>query len=335
MGLTAANLETVVPGSLMFTNVVATRRWTSTFAAMRLVLWIVLASWVLQAARPVNAAELETIPLPSFQVNGQAATAHSQGLEIVGGHFYVTARLESPRPKRAILARSAPGSNRWDVWDITPATKPENSGTLDHPGGFQFEGGRFWIPVSQSVRHGRTAVRVFALDRLKAGEPASSEFDFPVADHIGALAVATNQNMVLGANWDTETVYEWDLKGQLRRTFTAAELKSRNLGIISGPGGHAGVAVQDWKLFGDCLYASGLVDAPAGTAPGKRSRVLVFRHFLELPVACQTLRLPSNEMPVELAQEAMTLRDGLFYFLPENLGSSNRCFRFRPAEQKP
>src|SRR5262249_42658859 len=154
-----------------------------------------------------------------------------------------------------------------------------------------------------------------------------------VVDHIGALAVATNQSLVLGASWDTETVYVWDLKGRLQRTLTGLELKSRNLGIVSGPGGHPGVAVQDWKMYGDRLYASGLFGDPGGTALRPRSRLLVFTHFLEAKCACETIPLP-NEQPVELAQEAMVLSRDFLYYLPENLGSSNRCFRFRSTDQR-
>src|SRR5215471_16917640 len=206
-----------------------------------------LALGTLQAAHPAVAAELETIPLPPLQVHGQTASAHTQGIEIVDGQFYVTARLETAQPKRAILARTTPKSTGWDTWDITPATPPEAAGPLDHPGGFQSDGARLWIPVSESLRHGRTVIRVFALARLTPGQAASSDFDFAVADHIGALAVATNQSTLLGANWDTETVYVWDLKGRLQQTLTGLELKSRGLGILSGAGGHPGVAVQDWK----------------------------------------------------------------------------------------
>jgi len=268
------------------------------------------------------------ISLPPLRINGEAARAHTQGMEIVDGPFYVTARLESARPKRAILARTTPGSDAWDTWDITPPASTDAAAPLDHPGGFQSDGRRFWIPVAQSVRHGRTVIRVFAIDRLKPGQPAVPDFEFPVADHIGALAVTTNQNLLLGANWDTETVYVWDLAGRLQRTINGADLKSRNLGVVSGPNGHAGVAVQDWKFSDERLYASGLFGDPEKAVARPRSRVLVFTHFLELGFELEQVPLP-NQPGVELAQEAMARSGGWLYFLPENLGATNRYFRLR------
>jgi hypothetical protein len=299
---------------------------------MRKVFLMVFALGALPDAHPAVPAELEIIPLPPLQIGGQPATAHTQGMEIVEGQFFVTARLETARPKQAILARTVPQSTGWDTWDITPATPVGASGPFDHPGGFQSDGQRLWIPVSESVRKGRTVIRVFELNRLKPSKAATPDFEFAVPDHIGALAVGTNQSVLLGASWDTETVYVWDLKGHLQRTLAGVELKNRNLGIISGPDGHAGVAVQDWKMAGECLYASGLFGDPSGRAPRPRSRLLVFTRFLQPNFECQQISLP-NAPSVELAQEAMTLSHDFLFCFPENLGPSNRCFRFRLPDQ--
>lgn len=289
--------------------------------------WLVFVCEGLLTSQSAGAAEMEMLSLPAFQINGEAARAHTQGLEMVGDHFYVTARLESARPKRAILARTTAASNAWEVWDVTPAAASTDAGApLDHPGGFQSDGQRLWIPVAQSVRHGRTVIRVFTIERLKPGAAAVPDLEFPVADHIGALAVATNHNLLLGANWDTETVYVWDLAGHLQRTINGADLKSRNLGVISGPNGHAGVAVQDWKFSGERLYASGLFGDPAKAVARPRSRVLGFTHFLETGFKVEDISLP-DRTGVELAQEAMARLDGWFYFVPENLGATNRYFR--------
>ena len=56
--------------------------------------------------------------------------------------------------------------------------------------------------------------------------------------------------------------------------------------------------------------------------------MLVFANFLEPKFEREMILLPEAE-PVELAQEAMVLSGGFLYFLPENLGASNRCFRCR------
>jgi hypothetical protein len=86
-------------------------------------------------------------------------------------------------------------------------------------------------------------------------------------------------------------------------------------------------------MYGARLYASGLFGNPDSTTLRPKSRLLVFTDFLKPKFECETLRLP-NEQPIELAQEAMVLSRGFLYYLPEDLGSSNRCFRFRPAAQQ-
>src|SRR5437899_12397813 len=94
--------------------------------------------------------KVELIALPMLHVNGQMARAHTQGLEVQGGRFYVTARREDVRPKRALLLRTEPAGTNWDVWDITPATPAAATTAPDHPGGMQSDGKRLWIPIAES-----------------------------------------------------------------------------------------------------------------------------------------------------------------------------------------
>ena len=46
---------------------------------------------------------LEEIKLPALRIQDQAAKAHTQGMELVGEIFFVTARRDDVRPKRALL----------------------------------------------------------------------------------------------------------------------------------------------------------------------------------------------------------------------------------------
>src|SRR5262249_46644756 len=149
-------------------------------------------------------------------------------------------RQDNVAPKRALLLRCEAQGTRWDIWDITPAQASGAFAKLDHPGGLQADGMRLWIPVAESVRHGKSVIRAFPLQGLVPGQIASPEIEFPVNDHIGAVAVSTERRLILGASWDTENVYVWNLDGRLQRTLTGAELKGRNLSSISGPDGRAG-----------------------------------------------------------------------------------------------
>jgi hypothetical protein len=274
---------------------------------------------------------LDVVSLPPLRIEGRPARAHTQGLELMGGKYYVTARRDDVRPRRALLLRTGPAAIGWDVWDITPVDAQGAATSLDHPGGMQSDGTRLWIPVAESKRNSRALVRAFLLADLEAGRPLKPVFEFPVSGHIGSVAVSTEHGLLFGANWDTEKVYVWDLKGQLQRTLSGDELEARGLGVVAGPAGRAGVAVQDWKVVGERLYASGLFGSPKSMLISQASRLCWFEHFLERDFQCRTVTLPRRD-GVELAREAMAISDGSVYFLPGDLGASNRLFRVALAE---
>ena len=260
---------------------------------------------------------INEVSLPALRIDGQPAKAHTQGLEVAGASHYVTARREDVRPKLALLLRTAKSATNWDAWDITPRDSGNTGMPLDHPGGMQSDGQRLWIPTAQSKAKSRSIIRVFPLAAIIAGQPLKPQFEFPVNDHIGAIAVSTNHNVVLGANWDTESVYVWDLQGNLKRTLTGSD---------PGADPRSGDAVQDWKIIGDRLFASGLAREPGAAATVPKSRFIVFTNFLESDFHQSAAPLPSHKGS-ELAREAMAISDGAVLFLPEDLGTSNRIFR--------
>lgn len=291
-----------------------------------------IALWCL--AFKVFAAEPSTsigvLPLPPLQVNGRAAKAHTQGLELVQDFFYTTARLDDPKPRRALLLRTTHTAEYWDVWDITitnmDSSVPET--VLDHPGGLQCDGRLLWVPVAESRRGGITMVCAYAADSLRPGRAATPSFKFKVEDHIGALAVSKHKRVILGASWDTETVCVWDLDGNLKRKLDASELKTLGLGIVTGPDPRSGVAVQDWKFVDDNLYAAGLFKSWDGVTQLPRSRLMVIERFGEQNVAVKSLPLERYH-GVELASEGMAVTEKTVWFLPEDLGASNRLFFIR------
>jgi hypothetical protein len=271
---------------------------------------------------------VEAVGLPALQIEGQAARAHTQGLEIIDGKYYVTARRDDLRPQRALLLRTALARADWDVWDITPVGDQGEITTLDHPGGMQSDGMRLWIPLAESKRGGRSVIRAFQLKELYVGRTLKSDFEFPVNDHIGALAVSAESKLILGASWDTQKIYLWDFTGRLLQTLVDTELKARGLGFVAGPEGRAGIAVQDWKRVGDRLFASGLFRSEREkTGEGSpKSRLIWFTGFSERHFKHGSVTLPMQN-GTELGREAMAISDGMVYFLPEDLGASNRMFR--------
>lgn len=279
------------------------------------------------------AAELaiEEVPLPPLRIQDQPASAHTQGLEIVDRKYFVTARREDVLPKRALLLRTDSTARGWDVWDITPFDAQGGLTALDHPGGLQSDGTRLWIPLAESRRNGRSLLRAYRLEDLATSRPLKPELEFSVNDHIGALAVSVERGWLLGANWDTEKVYLWNLQGQLQRTMTAPELRLRGLGVQTDSEARAGVAVQDWKLIGGQLYASGLYRPSGAPRALTESRVLCFTNFLEVSFQRRTMKLPSDD-GLQFAQEGMAISGDEILFLPEDLGATNRMFRLSLEE---
>jgi hypothetical protein len=274
---------------------------------------------------------VEAVGLPSLQIEGQAARAHTQGLEIIDGKYYVTARRDDVRPTRALLLRTALARAGWDVWDITPVDDQGEITTLDHPGGMQSDGMRLWIPLAESKRGGRSVIRAFQLKEMYVGRTLKSDFEFSVNDHIGAIAVSAESRLILGASWDTQKIYVWEFTGRLLQTLVDTELKARGLGFVAGPEGRAGIAVQDWKRVGDRLFASGLFRAEKTDEGSPQSRFIWFTGFSEGHFKHWSVTLPMQN-GTELGREAMAISDGMVYFLPEDLGASNRMFRVSVAD---
>jgi len=163
-----------------------------------------------------------------------------------------------------------------------------------------------------------------------SGWAAKPAIEFSVSDHIGAVAVSSERGLVFGANWDTVKVYVWDFTGALQRTLRDDELKARGLGVDAA-GARAGIAVQDWKIVGDRLFAAGLFKTPESTTVPPASRFCEFERFLERDLRSLRVTLPQQN-GTELAREAMAVAGGSVYFLPEDLGASNRVFHLSIAK---
>jgi len=290
------------------------------------ILWF---AWML-SVRLLFAADLnlEVIPLPPLRIDRQPARAHTQGLVVTGSVYFVTARRDDTNPRQALLLRTWSSRTNWDVWRITPSKGEKPMTSLDHPGGMDFDGTNFWIPIAEGKPKSRSIVCAFAEADIIPQKSLHPVFSFPVNDHIGAVAVDPKDGTLLGANWDTETVYVWDRTGRLQRTLSGLELGARGLGphsISNSPG----LAVQDWK-FGieNQLFASGLLLGPLPRNVRNRSRLVLFNNFLDEKFRVSTMSLPLRN-GVEICREGMTLWNASAYFLPEDLGQSNRLFRYR------
>lgn len=258
---------------------------------------------------------VDVVPLAPLRIEGHPIRAHTQGLEIVDGQYWVTARQDDVVPRRALILRYRDGDADWTAWNLTP----EGGVLMDHPGGFQSDGHHLWIPLAESRRGGRSRVRAYPLTGFVAGQVPAPAVEFTVDDHIGALAVSRNSDLLVGAAWDTDTVYVWDLKGTLKQTLGGTAL--RQLGVGAGKAAGGGLAVQDWKFADGILWACGLVPV-AGGAP--ISRLVGLNASWEPPPRVRDL---PKMLGVELGREAMAISGKWIHFLPEDLGRTNRLFR--------
>lgn len=303
--------------------------------------WNYLATGLLMAFVSPGRAQLDAVAvqvdaLPALQIDGVPARVHTQGIEWVGSTLWVTARREDVTPKQPLLLRTSLGADCWEVWNLALMDVGTGGHLLDHPGGMQSDGIHLWIPLAESRRHGRSVVCVIRLDSLSSGQPIRAARQFKVADHIGAIAVAPDQNRVFGASWDTETVWVWELSGTLVRKVSASGLARWGLGFVGGDNPRAGLTVQDWKWVGNELMASGLWKSGSPRVEGgdesakARSRLVGYRGVLtfDLKQEPQWIRLPEVE-GVELAHEGMAISKGRVWFLPEDLGRTNRLFSVR------
>jgi len=290
--------------------------------------WMVGATTVALAAVPIRAGglELELISrekLPNFRIDGREAKIHTQGLFATQRHYYVTGRLERP-PKRPLLLRFRRDDlSRVEFLDLTPAGDAQPAaGSLDHPGGFDFDGESFWIPVAVSRPRSPTAVvRV----RHRPDHPLDetlAETVFRVDDHIGAIAFDRKQKLIIAANWDTKAVLLLRTDGSLVERIPREQLLTDNPAWA--------LAVQDWKSLGNGRVLAGGIDKSPDRDRGSRAMI----EILDIPNRRRIVRLrlnPPDESMGWLTREGLARWGDEVLFLPGDLGSNAEIFHYRAS----
>lgn len=262
-----------------------------------------------------------THPLPTFKIDGQPARIHSQGLYVTERYFYVTGRLESPtkRPLLVRFLRSDPAHVEHlelNVGDINA----DNKLRLDHPGGFDFDGEAFWIPVAASRPHTPTAiVRVTDNDAAPLAD-AKQQVAFRSDDHIGAIACDRERKQLYAANWDTETIYIFDLDGKVLETIARSKV------VRDDPSWR--LAVQDWKGLANGHVLLGAVDKSPQRSPSL-SRSVVQLLSLDERNAEVTTRLDNATGTAgPMTREGLAIDDKHLYLLPDDLGNDAEIFQY-------
>ncbi len=260
--------------------------------------------------------------LPNFDIDGMPARIHTQGLFVTQRHYYVTGRLETP-PRRALLLRfDRKNLKTVEFVDMTPPQKsPDEALRLDHPGGFDFDGQDFWIPISASRPNSRTVVLRFPHQPDKPLSASMGKVAFTCDDHIGAIACDSAAQELYGANWDTKLVYRWRTDGTVVETIPRQELISDDKTWA--------LAVQDWKGIGKQRVLAGGIDKNRNREPATSPALVA---ILDIP---QRSKIASARVPRPEGTDQTLTREGLavlgnqLFFLPGDLGQDAHIFRYQ------
>lgn len=208
---------------------------------------------------------IRTVALNGVLDHPQGITANADGTI-----WLVTSVLRTEQKGLLAAFRAADGSlvQRVEVQD----------GVRYHPGGLGRLGDAVWLPVAE-YRRASTAVI-----QCRDATSLALRSSFPVADHIGAVAVTTGA--LIGCNWDARRFYEW--------TFAGRETRALD---------HDGAArYQDLHWTGEALLAGGLlgdqgvVDLLDWPSLDLRERIVVGRTDRDVVLTAEGMAVSGSEL---------------------------------------
>ncbi len=240
-----------------------------------------------QGAQAPPARETSLDKLKLLQVLPLAARLyHVQGMDLDGTRLWVTSVDRESRKGFLHLLDLPSGTLRKEV--------EVQDGECFHPGGICLDGSSVWVPVAEYRRESRSLIQKRDRDTL------SLVFSFPVEDHIGAVAAASDR--LIGGNWDSRLLYFWSPSGKL-------------LSRQPNPGA---TAYQDMKINGRSLLASGNRKEGGGTIDWLD---------IESLSLLRTIRAGKTDRGVPFTNEGVALYQGRLYLLPED--GPSRLFIFQ------
>jgi hypothetical protein len=150
-------------------------------------------------------------PVAAIRVDGRVF--HPQGMVKVGDDFFVSSVEVTVSPRRFDKTDEAgfdrtPGTGAGHVFRITrtghiAADLVLGEGTMYHPGGMDFDGRYLWVPVAEYRPDSRSIVYRANPTTMRA------EVVLRTADHIGAVAVDSEERILHGASWGSRRFYRW------------------------------------------------------------------------------------------------------------------------------
>ena len=243
-------------------------------------------------------------------------TYHPQGMLKVDDTFYITTVKVERRPRytrqgkqvsvmdegtgKGYLMQFDAGGNLLKCIELC-------EGSIFHPGGMDFDGRYIWVPITKYYPYSRSLIV-----RVDVRSHQVEKVCY-VDDSIGAIIHDTDNNILVGANWDADEFLTWQLDGKLRvkdAELTAAERRHANTAKH--------LAIQDSKYIGGGkMVGFGLKNGPKGRVGG--FDVIDTQTFEKLRSADIELRTPrksivsGNPSTIEIVGDKMRL-----YFAPED-----------------
>ena len=243
-------------------------------------------------------------------------TYHPQGMLKVDDTFYITTVKVERRPrytrqgKRVSVMDEGAGKGylmQFDAGGNLLKCIELCEGAIFHPGGMDFDGRYIWVPITKYYPYSRSLIV-----RVDVRNHQVEKVCY-VDDSIGAIIHDTDNNILVGANWDADEFLAWQLDSALEVKdveLTAAERRHANTAKH--------LAIQDSKYIGGGkMVGFGLKNGPKGRVGG--FDVIDTRTFEKLRSADIELRTPrksivsGNPSTIEIVGDKMRL-----YFAPED-----------------
>ncbi|MCX6605026.1 MAG: DUF6454 family protein [Acidobacteria bacterium] len=229
--------------------------------------------------------ELATLTALGF-TNLVGPTHHVQGIDVEGEFVWVSA-VEKATHKGFLSRFNAKTGQRLAMVEV-------QDGERYHPGGLQLSGDSIWLPVAEYRRESSAWIQ------KRNKHTLALEAQFPVADHIGCVAISNG--VIWGGNWDSRHFYRWRPDGSL----------------IDKRPNSTGTGFQDLKLRDGSLIGNGVKTPTSGTIEWLHPESLTVQRSIS------TGRTDRN---VRYSNEGMAIDKDILYLLPED--DPSRLFRFR------
>ena len=161
---------------------------------------------------------------------------------------------------------------------------------------------------------------------------SSIQHSIELGDHIGAVCCVEND--LLGASWDTKTIY------RLSTSKTAAEDAGKGMVVREAVDRSKFIpddpnwflAVQDWKYDAESKFvvAGGIDKSP--DRPREKSKSVIGLINLRSKAVSNLRFDPIDGVARPLTNEGMALYQGELFLLPEDLGRGAKILRFKIPE---